>query len=61
MEILKTLMAQLEGWKTILLGGMDQVPSLPFVRTGMDVMAGIFVLLLIAYRFRVHQLQPSGG
>ena len=57
MEILKTLMEQLEGWKTILLGGMDQVPSLPFVRTGMEVMAGIFVLLLIAYRFRVHQLR----
>lgn len=57
MEILKTLMAQLEGWKQILLGGLDQVPSLPFVRTGMEVMVGILVLLLIAYRFRVHQLR----
>lgn len=57
MEILKTLMTQLEGWKQILLGGLDQVPSLPFVRTGMEVMVGILVLLFIAYRFRVHQLR----
>lgn len=57
MEIINTLGNQIAGWKALLAGEAGNIPSLPFLKTGAEVLLGLLVLFFIAYRFRTHQLR----
>ena len=57
MEIINTLGSQIAGWKALLAGEAGNLPPLPFLKTGAEILLGLLVLFFIAYRFRTHQLR----
>ena len=57
MEIINTLTSQIAVWKNFLTGAAGTLPTAPMLKTGAEVLLGLLVLLLIAYRFRTHQVR----
>lgn len=57
MEIINSLTSQIAVWKNFLTGAAGNLPPVPLLKTGAEVLLGLLVLLLIAYRFRTHQVR----
>ena len=57
MVIINSLPSQIAVWKNFLTGAAGNLPPVPLLKTGAEVLLGLLVLLLIAYRFRTHQVR----